>query len=104
MDYARHLTSRRHRPEAGLPCDRVRPPAIGPARIGKETRRVTAQMHATVIRRLLAVSMAVTLLLGLAATASAHEQREVGDYKLTVGFSTEPALINEPNGLSLDVQ
>jgi len=44
------------------------------------------------------------LLLGLAATASAHEHREVGDYELTVGFTGEPALVNEPNGLDLRVQ
>lgn len=45
----------------------------------------------------------ITLALG-AAVASAHESREVGDYELTVGFWTEPAIVNEPNGLSLDVQ
>jgi hypothetical protein len=61
-------------------------------------------MHATIFRRLIAVSVAAILLLGLAATASAHEHREVGDYEFTVGFNVEPALINEPNALSLDVQ
>lgn len=61
-------------------------------------------MNATIIRTLLAASLSVVLLLGLAATASAHEHREVGEYELTVGFAEEPALINEPNGLSLDVQ
>ncbi|MEX2314122.1 MAG: hypothetical protein WD628_00290, partial [Thermomicrobiales bacterium] len=48
--------------------------------------------------------LAFVLLIALAMTASAHEHREVGDYELTVGFSVEPALINEPNGLSLAVQ
>lgn len=61
-------------------------------------------MNATIIRRLLAVALSVVLMLALASTASAHEHREVGEYELTVGFSTEPALINEPNGLSLAVQ
>jgi len=35
--------------------------------------------------------------------ANAHEHREVGEYILTVGFSSEPALVNEPNGVSLEV-
>jgi hypothetical protein len=61
-------------------------------------------MNATTFRRLLAGSLAFVLLIALAMTASAHEHREVGDYELTVGFSVEPALINEPNGLSLAVQ
>jgi len=61
-------------------------------------------MHATIVRRLLAASLSGVLLLTLATTASAHEHREVGEYELTVGFTTEPALINEPNGLSLAVQ
>ncbi len=61
-------------------------------------------MNATITRSLLAVALSVMLLLGLAATASAHEHREVGEYEFTVGFSVEPALVNEPNGLSLDVQ
>lgn len=61
-------------------------------------------MNATTFRLLLAGSLAFVLLIALAMTASAHEHREVGDYELTVGFSVEPALINEPNGLSLAVQ
>src|SRR5688572_10238725 len=61
-------------------------------------------MNTTIVRRLLAVSLSVMLLLGLAAAASAHERREVGDYELAVGFTGEPALVNEPNGLDLRVQ
>ena len=61
-------------------------------------------MNATIIQRMLAVSISLVLLIALAATASAHENREVGDYELTVGFISEPALINEPNGLDLRVQ
>lgn len=53
---------------------------------------------------MLAAALALALLLTLATAASAHESHEVGDYELTVGFSVEPALINEPNGLSLAVQ
>lgn len=71
---------------------------------GYATRKANPSMNAAIIRRMLALSLAGVLLLGLAATASAHEHREVGEYELTVGFSVEPALINEPNGLSLDVQ
>jgi hypothetical protein len=61
-------------------------------------------MNATIIRSLLAVSLSAMLMLGLAATASAHDHIEVGDYELTVGFTGEPALVNEPNGLDLRVQ
>jgi hypothetical protein len=61
-------------------------------------------MNMTIMRGLLAVSLSVVLMLGLAATASAHEHREVGDYEFTVGFTGEPALVNEPNGLDLRVQ
>lgn len=35
--------------------------------------------------------------------ASAHESREVGDYQFIVGFLNEPAIVEEPNGLSLSV-
>jgi hypothetical protein len=61
-------------------------------------------MYTSIARRLIAVAISAVLLLGLAATASAHEHREVGDYEFTVGFTGEPALVGEPNGLSLDVQ
>lgn len=56
-------------------------------------------------RRILAAGMIALMTLALgAAVASAHEHREVGEYELTVGFWTEPAIADEPNGLSLDVQ
>jgi hypothetical protein len=46
---------------------------------------------------------ALALMLGAVAGASAHEHRAVGNYELTIGFLNEPALLNEPNGLSLEV-
>ena len=53
---------------------------------------------------LLAMALAAgASMLGAAASVSAHEHRAVGNYELTVGFLNEPALLNEPNGLSLDV-
>jgi hypothetical protein len=56
-------------------------------------------------RRALAAGLVALLALALGvAGVSAHEHREVGDYELTVGFWTEPAIVDEPNGLSLDVQ
>lgn len=56
-------------------------------------------------RRLtIALLAALTALLGTVAAASAHETRQVGDYQLTVGFLNEPAILEEPNGLSLAVQ
>lgn len=35
--------------------------------------------------------------------ASAHEHRQVGQYQLTVGFLSEPAIVDELNGLELRV-
>jgi hypothetical protein len=35
--------------------------------------------------------------------AAAHEHREVGEYEFSVGFMNEPALVNEPNGLILEI-
>jgi hypothetical protein len=51
-----------------------------------------------------AAFIAVILLLATISAASAHEHREIGEYELTVGFRTEPALVDEPNGLDLRVQ
>lgn len=52
-------------------------------------------------RRWLIASFSLALLFAFTSAASAHEGREVGEYELTVGFSEEPALVNEPNGLYL---
>lgn len=102
---------RRHRHDDGLPgydSSARRLPARATHAIGGQpdmhSEGRSIQMNAAIIRWLLAVSLSVVLILGLAATASAHEHREVGDYELTVGFTGEPALINEPNGLDLRVQ
>jgi hypothetical protein len=43
------------------------------------------------------------LALALARKAHAHGHIEVGDYELTIGFRSEPALQGEPNGLDLFV-
>lgn len=56
------------------------------------------------VRRSLAALLAVgASMLLMTATVFAHENREVGDYQLTVGFLNEPAIVEEPNGLSLEV-
>ncbi len=44
------------------------------------------------------------LLIASGGSASAHEQRTVGDYALEVGFNVEPALVNQLNGVFLNVQ
>lgn len=36
-------------------------------------------------------------------SASAHERRPVGTYTFVVGFATEPAIQNQPNGLALTI-
>lgn len=58
----------------------------------------------TCSRRFLAASVlaAVTLLLAL-STALAHEGRDVGKYRLTVGWTGEPAYQGQRNGISLTV-
>jgi len=38
-----------------------------------------------------------------AGPASAHEHRAVGNYEFVVGWLNEPALVSEPNGLSLRI-
>ena len=48
--------------------------------------------------------LAAGALLACAGLASAHEHRDVGNYTLVVGFLDEPAIANEPNGLSLRVE
>lgn len=56
------------------------------------------------MKRFVTVLAAALLLATLApAAALAHEGREVGEYHLVVGFSVEPALIDEPNSVYLSV-
>jgi hypothetical protein len=42
--------------------------------------------------------LAVTTLILAAPPASAHETRQVGEYEFVVGWWTEPAFANQPNG------
>lgn len=52
---------------------------------------------------LVALSVALVAVILLAGTLGAHESREVGDYNVVVGFLNEPAIVEQPNGLSLEV-
>ena len=45
--------------------------------------------------------LAAGLLPLLATPASAHEDRVVGDFEMTVGFATEPAFAGQPNGVEM---
>lgn len=54
-------------------------------------------------RALVAIGLAVILTAGLMGSVSAHESREVGDYQLVVGFVNEPAVVDELNGIQLNV-
>jgi hypothetical protein len=55
-------------------------------------------------RSIVAACSAALLLLATFSIASAHDHREVGEFTLTVGFRSEPALVNQPNGLDLRVE
>jgi hypothetical protein len=52
-----------------------------------------------------AILLATVLFLVLPLTASAHERRDVGagKYQVVVGFIVEPAILGEPNGVSLAI-
>lgn len=54
-------------------------------------------------RSLIGVIVALAALALSASLASAHEHKVVGGYTLTVGFLNEPAINEQPNGLSLRV-
>lgn len=53
--------------------------------------------------RAIAALAAVATLFTVSLIASGHEGREVGEYRLTVGFLSEPAYEGEPNGVSVRV-
>jgi hypothetical protein len=60
-------------------------------------------MDLSLVRRragavLVAVIAALVVPVMLAGPAAAHETRKVGDYTFVVGWSTEPAFANIPNG------
>jgi hypothetical protein len=54
------------------------------------------------IGRAAALGAVLTLLVGI-GVASAHEQRDVGDYTFTVGFLEEPVFTGQKSGLDLRV-
>jgi hypothetical protein len=54
------------------------------------------------IGRPAALGAVLTLLVGI-GVASAHEQRDVGDYTFTVGFLEEPVFTGQKSGLDLRV-
>lgn len=49
------------------------------------------------------LALAVTLVLLSTIPALAHERRDVGAYRLVVGWINEPALVEEPNGVDFRV-
>ncbi|MBI2916982.1 MAG: hypothetical protein HYY01_03225 [Chloroflexi bacterium] len=61
-------------------------------------------MRHRILRPLLATVMAVVALsLFLPASALAHESRDKGEFRLTVGFIVEPAFEGQKNGVDLRV-
>ncbi len=59
--------------------------------------------YATPRRLFAALAVSLLMVLVLIGTALAHEHREVGPYEFTVGWTNEPALVNQPNGLDLRI-
>ncbi|MBI3971252.1 MAG: hypothetical protein HY332_08175 [Chloroflexi bacterium] len=56
------------------------------------------------MRTIVALLAAVALLpMAAPSAALAHERRPVGPYTFVVGFISEPALLGEPNGISLSI-
>lgn len=55
-------------------------------------------------QRLLPAVLALLAFALMVSGASAHEHRKVGNDQFIVGFLTEPAIVEEPNGLDLRVQ
>jgi hypothetical protein len=58
------------------------------------------------MRRFLALPLGGALLaigLVLPGIASAHEQRDVGQYRFVVGFLNEPSIVDQMNGIDLTV-
>lgn len=55
------------------------------------------------LRALGLAAVAAILSFALVAPTSAHERRAVGPYQFVVGFSAEPAYLEQPNGASLAV-
>ncbi|MBI2941531.1 MAG: hypothetical protein HYY04_13945 [Chloroflexi bacterium] len=57
------------------------------------------------MRRVHVIALAIALLTALALTgsATAHETREIGKYRLVVGWLNEPALVSEPNSVDFRV-
>lgn len=62
---------------------------------------VLRKFHRTTIIAALLLALSATLLMN--GSASAHENRVVGKYRLTVGFLAEPALLNQPNAIDVRV-
>jgi hypothetical protein len=60
-------------------------------------------MHTRLGRAIVAIIVAASLAAISIGSALAHEQREVGDYTLTVGFIDEPVYIGSKSGLEIRV-
>ena len=60
-------------------------------------------MHTRLGRAIVAIIVAASLAAISIGPALAHEQREVGDYTLTVGFIDEPVYIGSKSGLEIRV-
>src|SRR5258708_29432029 len=56
--------------------------------------------------RVVAIMAAVVLTFALSSAVSAHEKRTIagGKYDVKVGWKNEPAVINQPNGATIEIK
>lgn len=69
---------------------------------------MTTSIHSSTVARVAAAALLALSLIALnlwpaAKTASAHERRTVGNYTFVVGFTGEPAFVEDKNGVSLRI-
>ena len=59
--------------------------------------------HRTRLRRLVAVTAAISIAMLASGVAAAHEQRDVAGYSIVVGFIDEPVFVGQKGGLEFFV-
>src|SRR5688500_15819446 len=66
-------------------------------------KEITFMAHSRKLSHLAALCLILAAALLVHGRALAHGHVDVGEYSLTIGFLNEPALVGEPNAVSLEV-